>query len=444
VRKLADRRRLADYATELERQACATPAEWSADDDELYAVAEYDLEQIVQGRVRERQPNYHWRTVRDEELWKLGQGEDQGIPTGYEVIDAIYGGFKDGEPAYIGARTSVGKTQLAVNFAINTARGIEVFNSANGTVERRQWPTAFFSIEMPLKGIALRPVGPLSKVDLFRARKYGLSDADKFNIKLGNQVLDNIPLEIIYRPIFRPRDLKAECRRLKREMGLKFFIVDYQGLMMPDGEARGEARWEKIHAIVQQIKDIAGELELAALFLSQLNRLTDGTQNPSASQLRDTGFSEETASDVMLLWQSADDVEHGEWQPLTLEIEKQRSGPHHVHVPLDFLPTTGQFRAGEHHKGCCPALKEETPKGQKRNGPCRSRKVSDLVEWLRNDVLQDGEEHLERDIAQAAQLRGFANATYRHTINQLKQNGELKFHDKGITEKEWWMRLVQN
>src|SRR5689334_15170353 len=147
---------------------------------------------------------------------------------------------------------------------------------------------------MPLKNVSLRPVGPLSHVDLFRARKDGLNSGDKENIKEATTILDGIPLEIIHHALFRPRDLRAECQRLKREIGLKFVVIDYQGLMLPDHDQHGDARWEKLHMIVQQIKDIAGELELAMFVLSQINRQVEATQKPSASMLRDTGLSEET------------------------------------------------------------------------------------------------------------------------------------------------------
>jgi hypothetical protein len=71
-------------------------------------------------------------------------------------------------------------------------------------------------------------------------------------------------------------------------------------------------------------------------------------------------------------------------------------------------------------------------------------KVDDVITWLCEDVLGDGEEHLERDIGKAAELQGFSRATYRRAKDQLKDQGKIKFRPEGFgSDKQWWMRLTQ-
>lgn len=85
-------------------------------------------------------------------------------------------------------------------------------------------------------------------------------------------------------------------------MGLEFFIVDYQGLMR--GDRREKQRLQEQREVVLRIRDIAAELKLATLVLSQLSREVDGRHEPSLSHLRDTGAAEEHPSNVLMLWQS--------------------------------------------------------------------------------------------------------------------------------------------
>jgi replicative DNA helicase len=137
--------------------------------------------------------------------------------------------------------------------------------------------------------------------------------------------------------------------------------------MLPDTERQRE-RWAQVRDIVQRLKDVAAEFNLAALVLSQLNREVEPTQRPSAANLRDTGASEEHATNILMLWQSGPDAHPECWQEMTLEIEKQRNGPPHIHVPLEFLKSTGQFQTGQHQKGCCPHMTQSNSKQHGHNG----------------------------------------------------------------------------
>ena len=335
VRDQAILRRLAEYGAELNREICEGPESWSPDyAEERVANAEYELEQIASRRRRPSEKN--WREVLREELWKLEHHQGQGIPTGFDTIDRCYGGFAAGELAFLAARTSRGKTQLAMNFAINAARGFELDG------EPQVFPTAFFTLEMTVARIVLRTLFPAG-VDLFRARQCGYRPGEKERVEEAAEAVVKLPIELRYRSSMRPRELRLECRRLVREMGLKFAIVDYGGLMRANREER--QRWLEMREVVLGLKEIAGELNIPILVLWQLNREVGDAEEPSLANLRDTGASEEHATDVLMAWQPGSDDTHPDvWQDLKLKIAKQRNGPRDVTIDMEFRPSTGQFR----------------------------------------------------------------------------------------------------
>jgi replicative DNA helicase len=145
----------------------------------------------------------------------------------------------------------------------------------------------------------------------------------------------------------RPRDLHLECKRLARNNGpLKFVVVDYFNLMRGDRHERD--RWREMQEAVLALKELAGELGLPILLLSQLNRETNDSEPPLLSNLRDTGATEEHASNVLLLWQppskGGESLSTGDWTDVEIIIGKQRNGPANLRVPMQFRKQWGRFR----------------------------------------------------------------------------------------------------
>jgi hypothetical protein len=161
------------------------------------------------------------------------------------------------------------------------------------------------------------------------------------------KLLGRISLEILYRPSMRPRDLRLECRRLAREMGgLKLAIVDYFNLMR--GDRRERERWREMQEAILALKEIAGELGIPLLVLSQLNRETNENEPPSLSNLRDTGGTEEHTSNVLFVWQKPPLKDaapvYDEWEEVDVIIAKQRNGPAGLRVPMAFKKNLGRLR----------------------------------------------------------------------------------------------------
>ena len=192
-----------------------------------------------------------------------------------------------------------------------------------------------------------RAFGCEAQVDLFLSRRCGLGEGERARLEAAKQVLESVPLEILYRPSMRPRDLRIECKRMARGNGpLKLVVVDYFNLMR--GDHREKDRWREMQEVVLALKGLAGELGVPILLLSQLNRETNENERPLLSNLRDTGATEEHASNVLFLWQRPpkEDVStiYGDWEDIEVIIGKQRNGPAGLRVEMQVKKQWGMFR----------------------------------------------------------------------------------------------------
>jgi replicative DNA helicase len=336
VRDKAVQRRVATFATELAGRAYEAPQPWSPDHvEELIATAEYDLAAIANGIERKPEPGKA-ETLANV-LWRLKNRAESGVPTGFATLDRVFAGFSPGHLTVLAARTSRGKTALATNIAINTAKAGHA--------------TAFFSLEQPADEMFQRAIGAAGLVNTFRARHTGYRDADEeMRAEQAAKQLQALPIEILYRPQMRPRDFRLECRRLARDLGaLRFAIVDYLGMMR--GDHRERERWREMGEVVLALKAIAGELGIPILLLCQINREVSDRERPSLAHLRDTGTAEEHASNVLLMWQKPEqEAASGappvsDWQQVELIIAKQRNGPAGIEISMEFDKRTGVFAA---------------------------------------------------------------------------------------------------
>jgi len=326
VREKSTLRKLATFGTEVSAQAYE-----SADLEELIAVAEYALAEIAGKLIQKPEPT-KGETLATV-IWKLKHGQEDSVPTGFASLDQCFGGFNVGHLTMLAARTSKGKTALATSLAINAARA--------------GFATAYFTLEMTAEEMWRRAIGCEARVDLFRLRRCGYRDADDESIESARKILESIPFEILYRPSMRPRDLRIECKRLARRVGpLKLVVVDYLNLMR--GDRRESERWREMQEVVLALKLLAGELGVPILVLSQLNREAKENEPPQLSNLRDTGASEEHASNIMFIWQrpalnDAQQMNLVEWEDVDLIVAKQRNGPAGLRVPMKFNKRCGAF-----------------------------------------------------------------------------------------------------
>ncbi|MBW5448768.1 replicative DNA helicase [Cohnella sp. CFH 77786] len=259
------------------------------------------------------------------------KGGVTGIPSGFIDLDKMTSGFQRSDLIIVAARPSVGKTAFALNIAQNVAV------RAGETV-------AIFSLEMSAAQLVQRMICAESNVDAGRMRTGHLEgdDWEKLSMAIGS--LSEAQVFIDDTPGITVADIRAKCRRLKKEKGLGMILIDYLQLIQGRGKA-GENRQQEVSEISRTLKQIARELEVPVIALSQLSRGVEQRQDkrPMMSDLRESGSIEQDADIVAFLYR--DDYYDKETEKkniIEIIIAKQRNGPVGT-VELVFLKQFNKF-----------------------------------------------------------------------------------------------------
>lgn len=243
-----------------------------------------------------------------DELQK-GGGELRGIPTGFADLDNTLAGLQDSNLIVLAARPGIGKTA----FVLNIARHVAV---------EEKLPVCIFSLEMSREELVDRLLVRQAGIDSWKMKTGSLSEDDFSNLSDAMGVLAEAPLWIDDTPGLSVLEIRTKARRLQTEAGLRLVIVDYLQLI------RGrnlENRVQEVAEISQGLKNLARELKVPVLAVSQLSRAveTRGTQRPRLADLRESGSIEQDADVVIFIYR--EDEENRE--VVTCEIAKHRNGP---------------------------------------------------------------------------------------------------------------------
>ena len=244
-----------------------------------------------------------------------------GIASGFERIDQMTAGWHPGELIVLAARPSMGKTALALRFALHAAHS--------------RHPVLLFSLEMNKQSLAMRILSIEGRVSLQSLRTGRLSDDEWKRLGRALGELDALPLLIDDRPGIGVADIKAAARRMEREMGLSLIVVDYLQLLLPERYRRDGTREQEVAAIAQGLKRLAAELNVPIIALSQLSRAveTRHDKRPQLSDLRESGSIEQEADVVLMLYRpeyygiTVDDDGNPTDGMAEVIIAKQRNGP---------------------------------------------------------------------------------------------------------------------
>nr|VFJ55349.1 MAG: primary replicative DNA helicase [Candidatus Kentron sp. FW]VFJ56298.1 MAG: primary replicative DNA helicase [Candidatus Kentron sp. FW] len=253
-----------------------------------------------------------------------------GIATGFRDLDDRTSGLQTGDLIIIAGRPSMGKTALAMNMAEHAAI-------------KDKLPVAIFSMEMPAEQLTMRMISSLGRLDQHVVRTGKLTDSDWPRLTSAVSMLNDTALFIDDTPALTPTELRARCRRLKREHGLGLVIVDYLQLMQVPSTK--ENRATEISEISRTLKALARELEVPLIALSQLNRSLEQRPNkrPVMSDLRESGAIEQDADVIFFIYR---DEVYNEDSPdkgmAEIIIGKQRNGPI-GHINLTFLGKHTRF-----------------------------------------------------------------------------------------------------
>lgn len=264
------------------------------------------------------------------EMASKNKGSVTGLPTGFVDLDYKTSGMQPSDLVLIAARPSMGKTAFVLNIAQHMAFKNDV-------------TVAIFSLEMSKEQLVNRLFSLESKVDSQSLRTGNLSDEDWAKLIEGAGIIGKSHLIIDDTPGISVGELRSKCRKYKLEHNLGIIIIDYLQLMT--GSKKSDSRQQEISDISRSLKEVARELNVPVIALSQLSRAVEQRPDhrPMLSDLRESGAIEQDADVVMFIYR--DDYYNKDSEKKNIAeiiIAKQRNGPIGT-VELVWLPNYTKF-----------------------------------------------------------------------------------------------------
>jgi len=248
-----------------------------------------------------------------DELHK-DKGGMRGLPTGFVDLDSKLAGMQNSNLVVLAARPGMGKTALVLNIAQHL------------TVEKKV-PVGFFSLEMSKEELVDRLLVAQADVDAWKLKTGRLSENDFTRLSEAMGELAEAPLFIDDTPGLNVLEMRTKARRLQIEHKIGLFILDY--LQLADAGRRYDNRVTEVSIISQSLKNLARELQVPVLAVSQLSRAVEarGTKKPQLADLRESGAIEQDADVVMFLYREKEPARWGVEMLIKLLIAKHRNGP---------------------------------------------------------------------------------------------------------------------
>jgi len=245
-------------------------------------------------------------------------GKLRGVPTGFTDMDLLLAGFQKSDLIILAARPSVGKTSLALDIA----RQIAV---------RSKVAVGIFSLEMSKDQLIDRMLCAQANVDLWKMRTGRLTDDEDFS-NIGNAmgVLSEVPIFIDDTATANIMELRTKARRLQSEHGLGLLMIDYLQLM-EGRSSKSDNRVQEVAEITRSLKQLARELNVPVLALSQLSRAVESRTPPipKLADLRESGSIEQDADVVMFIYRENlyKQTDSDRTNIAEIHIAKHRNGP---------------------------------------------------------------------------------------------------------------------
>jgi len=261
-----------------------------------------------------------------------------GIPTGFRDLDSLTSGFHNSEFIVVAGRPSMGKTALCLNIAQHV--GVKT-----------DYSVGFFSLEMAKEQVAIRLLCSEAQLDIKKVRTGFIGEREIEKLKLSAEVYSQANIYIDESAALTVMEMKAKARRLKMEQNLNLIFIDYMQLMHPGG--RFENRTQEISYISRSLKELAKELKIPVVGISQLSRAPERGRReplPQLSDLRESGAIEQDADVVIFIYRP--EFYHPDDENLRgiakINIAKQRNGPTGL-VNLAFIREYARFADIEFH-----------------------------------------------------------------------------------------------
>ncbi|MGE0736491.1 MAG: replicative DNA helicase [Alphaproteobacteria bacterium] len=301
--------------------------------------------------------------VRSAEAAFKREGNLAGIATHLIDVDKLLGGLHTSDLLILAGRPSMGKTALATNIAFNAAKAFRTETDEAGQEKVVDGAVvAFFSLEMSAEELATRILAEQSGISSHKIRRGEISHDEFPRLAQVAQELNRLPLYIDDTAGLTVSALRTRARRLQRQKKMSLIIVDYLQLLRPSMGTRPENRVQELSEITRSLKNLAKDLKVPIVALSQLSRQVENRDDkrPQLADLRESGSIEQDADVVMFVYREEyylarteppeGTEKHTEWQVnmdrvhnmAELIIGKQRHGPIGT-VKLYFDPTLTKF-----------------------------------------------------------------------------------------------------
>lgn len=233
--------------------------------------------------IQERQEKYQQRGPEDTGI--------SGMPSHFTDLDKMINGLNKSNLMILAARPAMGKTSLAINIAENVCF-------------KNKIPVGIFSLEMSAEQLVHRVVCSQAEVESDKIKTGSIDGLEYQRIVSSVSEIQKYIMIIDDQAGLKITDLRARARRMKETYGIGFLVIDYLQLISGSGSNRGyENRQNEISEISRLLKNLARELNIPILCLSQLSRKVEDRQGhrPMMSDLRESGSIEQDSDLVMFL-----------------------------------------------------------------------------------------------------------------------------------------------
>ena len=227
------------------------------------------------------------------EVANPGAIRHQRVFTGFFDLDQITGGLEAAILMILAARPAMGKTSFSLNIILNAT---QTFGAS----------TAFFSLEMSKEDVVYRLLSMISGIDTKTIKKREMNEEQVQKVRNAEATLNNLYIYIDDTAAVTIAELTAKLRRLVYNEGIKIAVIDYLQLMRATERASNH-REQEVAQITRALKQLAKELRIPIIALSQINRSVEsrsGDKRPQLSDLRESGEIEQSADIVGFLYRA--------------------------------------------------------------------------------------------------------------------------------------------
>ena len=248
-----------------------------------------------------------------------------GLPTGLSLLDKRTNGLNKSNLILLAARPSMGKTVLALNISTHASVKLEL-------------PVLFFSLEMSKTELVERCISSMGSINYGSIRSGKLKEEEWTDLSAGVQALKDKPLYIDDTAGLTLNQIRSKSRSMSRKLPLSLIVIDYLQLIRFESRSKSE----EIGEISRSLKELAKELNVPILCLSQLNRSCEqrGDKRPGLSDLRDSGSLEQDADLVMFIHREEvydeNTEQKGVAEIITRKFRAGQTGTDYVESHLNF------------------------------------------------------------------------------------------------------------